>query len=59
MHIPPPQGVGGTVQYPKGFLKKVYEIVREKGGLCIADEVRTYCSVGMVEPLYKGHCLLS
>ena len=28
------------MQYPKGFLKKAYEIVRERGGLCIADEVR-------------------
>ena len=34
------QGVGGTVQYPRGYLKKAYEAVRQKGGLCIADEVR-------------------
>ena len=27
------------MQYPKEFLKKAYEIVRENGGLCIADEV--------------------
>jgi len=33
------QGVGGTVQYPKGYLKKAYEIVRENGGLYISDEV--------------------
>ena len=33
------QGVGGTIQYPNGFLKKAYEIVRESGGLCVADEV--------------------
>lgn len=33
------QGVGGTVQYPKNFLKDAYKLVREKGGLCVADEV--------------------
>lgn len=35
------QGVGGAVVYPEGFLKKTYEIVREAGGVCIADEVQT------------------
>ncbi|XP_067000789.2 alanine--glyoxylate aminotransferase 2, mitochondrial [Anabrus simplex] len=35
------QGVGGTVQFPKGYLKKVYELVRNNGGICIADEVQT------------------
>ncbi|GIX77645.1 alanine--glyoxylate aminotransferase 2, mitochondrial, partial [Caerostris extrusa] len=35
------QGVGGTVQFPKDYLKKVYGIVRQRGGLCIADEVQT------------------
>ncbi|XP_055927910.1 alanine--glyoxylate aminotransferase 2, mitochondrial-like [Argiope bruennichi] len=35
------QGVGGTVQFPKGYLKKAYEIIRQHGGLCIADEVQT------------------
>lgn len=38
------QGVGGVVQYPKGFMKKAYELVRSNGGVCIADEVRVlYC----------------
>ncbi|KAI5612753.1 alanine--glyoxylate aminotransferase 2, mitochondrial, partial [Silurus asotus] len=37
----PLQGVGGAVQYPKNFLKEAYKLVREKGGLCIADEVQT------------------
>ncbi|KAM4052751.1 alanine--glyoxylate aminotransferase 2, mitochondrial [Anomaloglossus baeobatrachus] len=37
----PIMGVGGVVQYPKGFLKEAYELVRERGGLCIADEVQT------------------
>ena len=35
------QGVGGSVQYPRGFMQKAYELVRERGGLCIADEVQT------------------
>jgi alanine-glyoxylate transaminase/(R)-3-amino-2-methylpropionate-pyruvate transaminase len=35
------QGVGGTIVYPEGFLKKAYEYVREAGGVCIADEVQT------------------
>ncbi|KAM8960888.1 alanine--glyoxylate aminotransferase 2, mitochondrial [Pelodytes ibericus] len=37
----PIQGVGGAVQYPKGYLKEAYEMIRERGGLCIADEVQT------------------
>lgn len=35
------QGVGGTIVYPEGYLKKAYEVVRKAGGLCIADEVQT------------------
>ncbi|CAL1547868.1 unnamed protein product [Lymnaea stagnalis] len=35
------QGVGGSVQLPDGYLKKVYEKIRAAGGLCIADEVQT------------------
>ncbi|XP_053954174.1 alanine--glyoxylate aminotransferase 2, mitochondrial isoform X3 [Anastrepha ludens] len=35
------QGVGGTVQYPKGYIKKAAELVRANGGLFIADEVQT------------------
>lgn len=37
----PIQGIGGVVQYPKGFLKEAYRLVRERGGVCIADEVQT------------------
>ncbi|XP_062268483.1 alanine--glyoxylate aminotransferase 2, mitochondrial [Platichthys flesus] len=37
----PIQGVGGAVQYPKNFLKEAYTLVRERGGVCIADEVQT------------------
>lgn len=35
------QGVGGTYEYPKNYLKQVYQHVRAQGGLCIADEVQT------------------
>ncbi|XP_075957205.1 alanine--glyoxylate aminotransferase 2, mitochondrial-like isoform X3 [Anarhichas minor] len=34
----PIQGVGGAVQYPKTYLKEAYKLVRERGGVCIADE---------------------
>ncbi|XP_030669641.1 alanine--glyoxylate aminotransferase 2, mitochondrial isoform X1 [Nomascus leucogenys] len=37
----PIQGVNGVVQYPKGFLKEAFELVRARGGVCIADEVQT------------------
>lgn len=33
------QGVGGTVQFPKGYIKGLYYIVKEYGGLFISDEV--------------------
>ena len=33
------QGVGGTVQFPKNFLKKAFEMVKSNGGVCISDEV--------------------
>lgn len=35
------QGVGGVVQYPRTYLRQVYDLVKSKGGLCIADEVQT------------------
>lgn len=35
------QGVGGTVQFPKNFLKRAFEKVRALGGVCISDEVQT------------------
>ncbi|XP_071322147.1 alanine--glyoxylate aminotransferase 2, mitochondrial-like [Trachinotus anak] len=37
----PVQGMGGAVQYPKNYLKEAYKLVRERGGICIADEVQT------------------
>ncbi|MEO1237429.1 MAG: aspartate aminotransferase family protein [Planctomycetota bacterium] len=36
----PIQGVGGAVVPPEGFFEIVYQIVRDHGGLCIADEVQ-------------------
>ncbi|KAL5714783.1 glycine transaminase [Ranunculus cassubicifolius] len=35
------QGVGGAVELAPGYLKQVYDIVRQAGGVCIADEVQT------------------
>lgn len=35
------QGVGGTVQFPKGFIKQAAELVRSNGGVFISDEVQT------------------
>jgi alanine-glyoxylate transaminase/(R)-3-amino-2-methylpropionate-pyruvate transaminase len=37
----PIQGVGGSVELPDGYLKHVYQSVRNAGGLCISDEVQT------------------
>lgn len=31
---------GGQVMLPDGYLPKVYELIRNQGGLCIADEVQ-------------------
>ena len=35
------QGIGGTVQFPKGFVKKAFDAVHATGGICISDEVQT------------------
>eukprot|EP00892_Ulva_mutabilis_P002333 jgi/Ulvmu1/120/UM001_0124.1 len=35
------QGVGGAMELSPGYLPKVYQTIREAGGLCIADEVQT------------------
>uniref|UniRef100_H2ZRA3 Alanine--glyoxylate aminotransferase 2, mitochondrial n=1 Tax=Ciona savignyi TaxID=51511 RepID=H2ZRA3_CIOSA len=37
----PIQGVGGAVQFPKNFLKGAFDLVHERGGLCVIDEVQT------------------
>lgn len=36
----PIQGVGGVVMPPPEYFKIIYDIVRQHGGLCIADEVQ-------------------
>lgn len=35
------QGVGGTVQFPKGYIKKAAELTRANGGLFVSDEVQS------------------
>ncbi|CAH1155628.1 unnamed protein product [Phaedon cochleariae] len=35
------QGVGGAVQYPKNYIRRVHDIVKNQGGLFVADEVQT------------------
>lgn len=37
----PIQGVGGSVQYPKGWLRECFDKVHADGGVCVADEVQT------------------
>jgi alanine-glyoxylate transaminase/(R)-3-amino-2-methylpropionate-pyruvate transaminase len=37
----PIQGVGGATMPAANYFKEVYAIIREHGGLCIADEVQT------------------
>lgn len=34
-------GCGGQVPLAKGYLKKMYPIIRRQGGVCISDEVQT------------------
>ncbi|HEX6892891.1 MAG TPA: aminotransferase class III-fold pyridoxal phosphate-dependent enzyme, partial [Chryseolinea sp.] len=34
---------GGQVELPPGFLKAAYQLVRDAGGVCVADEVQTGC----------------
>ncbi len=33
--------VGGQIMFPEGYLAEVYRLVREAGGVCIADDVQT------------------
>ena len=37
----PIQGVGGTTHGAKNYLREAYQVARDHGGLCIADEVQT------------------
>lgn len=39
MFIEPIQGVGGVVQYPRGYVGRAAALVRKHGGLLVADEV--------------------
>ncbi|UJR07661.1 hypothetical protein I4U23_011948 [Adineta vaga] len=41
MFIESIQGYGGTVQFPKGYVKRATELVQQNGGLYIADEVQS------------------
>jgi alanine-glyoxylate transaminase/(R)-3-amino-2-methylpropionate-pyruvate transaminase len=56
------QGVGGSIEYADGFIPKAYELIREHGGLCIADEVQTgfghgHQLLGLPEPWrHPRHC---
>jgi len=34
---------GGQIELPEGYLKAAYEMVRQAGGVCIADEVQVGC----------------
>jgi 4-aminobutyrate aminotransferase-like enzyme/Ser/Thr protein kinase RdoA (MazF antagonist) len=36
----PLQGCGGQVVYPDGYLAEAFALVREAGGVCVADEVQ-------------------
>lgn len=35
------QGVGGSVQFPRNYIKRAAALVRQNGGLFISDEVQT------------------
>lgn len=41
MFIESMQGIGGVVQYPKGYVAKAADLIRENGGVFISDEVQT------------------
>ena len=51
------QGVGGTVQFPRGFLKRAFDMVRAKGGLCVSDEVWTNTPDTRLRHCHKPHTL--
>ncbi|MDX2362820.1 MAG: aminotransferase class III-fold pyridoxal phosphate-dependent enzyme [Crocinitomicaceae bacterium] len=34
---------GGQIELPQGYLTRVYQAVREAGGICISDEVQVGC----------------
>ncbi|KAL4235440.1 alanine--glyoxylate aminotransferase 2 [Mactra antiquata] len=50
------QGVGGTVQFPKNYLKRAFEKVKSLGGVCISDEVQTgFARTGTHYWGFQGH----
>ena len=38
--VEPIMGCGGQIVFPSGFLRKAFKLIRESGGICIADEVQ-------------------
>lgn len=50
------QGYGGSVQFPKGYVKRATELVQQNGGLYIADEVQSgFGRTGTHFWGYQGH----
>ncbi|KAL9907353.1 alanine--glyoxylate aminotransferase 2, mitochondrial [Glossina fuscipes fuscipes] len=53
------QGVGGTVQYPRDYIKKAANLVRANGGLFISDEVQTgFGRTGEFYWGFEGHGII-
>lgn len=50
MFIEPIQGVGGVVQYPRGYVGRAAKLVRQHGGLLVADEVSLRFCRGPFQP---------
>jgi len=38
--VEPIMGCGGQIVFPRGFLNTAFKLIREYGGICIADEVQ-------------------
>ncbi|CAF1354113.1 unnamed protein product, partial [Rotaria sp. Silwood1] len=56
MFIESIQGYGGSVQYPKNYVKQATELVQQNGGLYIADEVQSgFGRTGTHFWGYQGH----
>ena len=49
----PMLGCGGQVPLAKGYLKHIYPVIREQGGVCIMDEVQT--GFGRMGDYYWGY----
>lgn len=46
-------GCGGQVPLAEGYLKELYPVIREQGGICISDEVQT--GFGRVGDFFWGY----